>query len=171
MIKVSWRDPGQNGRFWASVLVRWNLSLQQNVEKLTFRCHVRPNRLKICMYDRMLGAVTLETPKPPQFQPELPKKQFLWKTRFFQLVFCQRWTSRVSCWCHYMSSAIITLDTGTSTALWTWAKSKRFPCFLAWALTRTRCNAAKFTSSQLNLQDLALEFKRELPGRPKFGWN
>ena len=33
--------------------------------------HVRPNRLKICMYDRVPCAVILETPKPPQFQPEL----------------------------------------------------------------------------------------------------
>ena len=73
-IKVSWRDPGQNGRFWGPFLVLWSVSLPKNVEKLTFRCHVRPNRLKSCMYDRMLGAVTLETSKPPQFQPELPKK-------------------------------------------------------------------------------------------------
>ena len=45
---------------------------------------------------RMLRALPRDTPRPPQFQPELPKKQFLWKTRFsqfFQFVFCQRWTS------------------------------------------------------------------------------
>ena len=93
IIKVSWRDPGQNGRFLWPFLVLWNVSLPENVEKWTFRCHVRPNRLKICMYDRMLGAVTLETSKPPQFQPELRKNHFLWKKRFFQFVFCQRWTS------------------------------------------------------------------------------
>ena len=29
------------------------------------------------MYDRMPRAVILETPKPPQFKPELPKTQFL----------------------------------------------------------------------------------------------
>ena len=46
-------------------------------QKLSFRCHVRPNRLKICMYDRRPAAVILETPKPPQFQPELSKNRFL----------------------------------------------------------------------------------------------
>ena len=54
------------------------ISFQENVEKLSFRCHVRWNRLKICMYDRMSGPVILETPKPPQFQPELSKNRFLW---------------------------------------------------------------------------------------------
>ena len=100
IIKVSWRDPGQNGRFWGPFLVLWNVNFEstrcwkvKNVEKLTFRCHVKPNRLKICMYDRMLGAVTLETSKPPQFQLELPKKRILWKNIFFNFVFCQRWTS------------------------------------------------------------------------------
>ncbi len=86
IIKVSWRDPGQNGRFWGPFLVLWNVSLPENVEKLTFRCHVRPNRLKICMYDRMLGAVTLETCRPPQFHPKLSKKLFLWKSRFFSFL-------------------------------------------------------------------------------------
>ena len=54
------------------------ISFPENVEKLSFRCHVRWNRLKICMYDRMRRAVILETPKPPQFQPELSKNRFLW---------------------------------------------------------------------------------------------
>ena len=67
IIKVSWRDPGRNGRFWGPFLVLWNVSLPENVEKLTFRCHVRPNRLKICMYDRMPCAVILEPPNLPNF--------------------------------------------------------------------------------------------------------
>ena len=63
---------------------RWRVvSLPENVEKLTFRCHVRPHRLKICMYGRMPTAVILETPKPPQLQPELSKNQFLWKSSFW----------------------------------------------------------------------------------------
>ena len=62
------------------------ISFPENVEKLSFRCHVRRNRLKICMYDRMLGAVILETPKPPQFQPELSKNRFLWIFGFFSFL-------------------------------------------------------------------------------------
>ena len=44
---MSWRDPGQNGGFWGPFLVHWNVSLLENVEKWTFRCHVRPNPAKI----------------------------------------------------------------------------------------------------------------------------
>ena len=44
----------------------------------------------------MLGAVTLETPKPPQFQPELPKNSFCEKLdfpSFSQFAIRQRHTS------------------------------------------------------------------------------
>ena len=34
---------------------------------------------------RMVRALHPDTPRPPQFQPELPKNKFLWKTRFFQV--------------------------------------------------------------------------------------
>ena len=34
---------------------------------------------------RMVRALLLDTPRPPQFQPELPKRKCLWKTRFFQV--------------------------------------------------------------------------------------
>ena len=33
----------------------------------------------------MVRALLPDTPRPPQFQPELWKNQFLWKTRFFQV--------------------------------------------------------------------------------------
>jgi len=54
-----------------------------------------PCKTKSCQssteYLRMVRAVTLDTPRPPQFQPELLKNQFLWKTRFslfVPFVFC-----------------------------------------------------------------------------------
>ena len=45
---------------------------------------------------RTVRAVTLDTSRPPQCQPELRKNSCLWKTRFSNLsnsFFCQRWTS------------------------------------------------------------------------------
>ncbi len=66
IIKVSWRDPGQNGGFWKPFLVLWNVSLPENVEKWTFRCHVRPNRAKICC------AVFVRSVRSPWTPPDLP---------------------------------------------------------------------------------------------------
>ena len=43
------------------------------------------SREKLLRCLRMVRALPLDTPRPPQFQPELPKKQFLWKTLFFQV--------------------------------------------------------------------------------------
>ena len=69
--------PGTKWKVLRAISSTLKCQFQENVEKLTFRCHVRPNRLKICMYDRMPRAVILETPKPPQFKPDLSKTQFL----------------------------------------------------------------------------------------------
>ena len=46
IITVSWRDPGQNWWFRRPFLLHWNSNIS---EKLTFWCHVRPNRVKICV--------------------------------------------------------------------------------------------------------------------------
>jgi len=45
-IKVFWRASGQNGRFWGPFLVHWSSNLPSNVEKWTFWCLVRPDRVK-----------------------------------------------------------------------------------------------------------------------------
>ena len=48
-----------------------------------------PCKTKSCQssteYLRMVRALPPDTPRPPQFQTELWKNQFLWKTRFFQV--------------------------------------------------------------------------------------
>ena len=61
--------------------------------QFTIKCwkvdFLMPCKTKSCQSSReklsMLRALPPDTPRPPQFQPELPKKQFLWKTRFFQI--------------------------------------------------------------------------------------
>ena len=40
MINVSWRYPGQNTWFWNTSLVNRNVSLPENIEKLSFWCHI-----------------------------------------------------------------------------------------------------------------------------------
>ena len=43
------------------------------------------SRENLCLRLRMVRAVTLDTPRPLQFQPELPKNHFLCNTLFFQV--------------------------------------------------------------------------------------
>ena len=40
-MKVSWRDPGRNGRFWGPFLVHWNSKNVKNHETLLFHYSVR----------------------------------------------------------------------------------------------------------------------------------
>ena len=56
----------------------------------------------------MLRALPPDTPRPPQFQPELPTNHFLWKTRFFQLrpsVATLPSHTHVASWSHVYSNA------------------------------------------------------------------
>ena len=49
-------------------------------------CHVESRSCQSsteCL--RMVCALPPDTPRPPQFQPELWKNKFVWKTRFFQV--------------------------------------------------------------------------------------
>ena len=57
-MKVSWREPGQNWRFWR----HWNVSLPENVEKWTFRCHVRPDPAKV---RRNVFVCSVRSPRTP----------------------------------------------------------------------------------------------------------
>ena len=58
--------------------------------QITVKCwkvnFLMPCKTKSCQssteFLRMLRALPPDTPRPPQFQPELWKNQFLWKTRF-----------------------------------------------------------------------------------------
>jgi len=77
-------------------LLLWNVNLPENVENWTVRCHVRPNRAKICC------AVFVRSVQSPWTPPDLPnlnlnyEKTIFGKNnicRFFQFVFRQRWTS------------------------------------------------------------------------------
>ena len=88
IMKVSWRDPGQNVMFWEPFPVHGNVSLQKNVEIFIFPCHVRPNPVKA---RRNVYVRSLRTPQTP---PDLPNpvlhsdKSFLWKTIFCSFSLC-----------------------------------------------------------------------------------
>ena len=58
--------PWTKWRVWEPFLVLWNASLSENVEKWTFRCHVRPNRAKNCC------AVFVRSVRSPWTPPDLP---------------------------------------------------------------------------------------------------
>ena len=89
---MSWRDPRQNGGFWEPFLVLWDVSLPENVEKWTFRCHVRPNRAKMCC------VVFVRSVRSPWTPPDLPNFNLNYEKTVFvknlifsfsRFVFCQ----------------------------------------------------------------------------------
>ena len=56
------------------------------------------SRENLCLRLRMVRAVTLDTPRPPKYQPEFWKNKFLWKSRFFSFptVFAFFWALHMS---------------------------------------------------------------------------
>ena len=66
MIKVSWRDPGQNAGFWLPFIVHWSSNLPSNVEKWTFWRPVRPDPAKVreksCVWSERSWRTPLDLP-------------------------------------------------------------------------------------------------------------
>ena len=89
IIKVSWRDPGQNGRFWGPFLVLWNVSLPENVEKWTFRCHVRPNGWKFACMTVCSVRSPWKPPNLPNFNLNCQKNSFYEKPDFSNSFFAR----------------------------------------------------------------------------------
>ena len=83
IIKVFWRDPGQNGGFWGPFLVHWNSNLPSNVEKLTFWRPVRPAPAKVREKSCVCSVRSPRTPLDlPNFNLNYQKNCFCEKLNF-----------------------------------------------------------------------------------------
>ena len=83
IIKVSWRDPGQNGSFWRPFLIHWDSNLPSNLEKWTFWCHVRPDPAKVREESCVCSVRSSRTPLDlPNFNLNYEKNSFCEKLDF-----------------------------------------------------------------------------------------
>ena len=83
IIKVFWRDPGQNGGFWEPFLVHWDSNLPSDVKKWTFWRHVRPNPAKVREKSFVCSMRSSRTPLDlPNFNLNYQKTSFCVKLDF-----------------------------------------------------------------------------------------